>query len=188
MTKDLITLSESEQLPEVYKNAKDLPTKVVSERYGTTTRVKIFGWALCCMYSYIMNQQGYTFKQIQGIILENTQSPFYVSMETLWREAWVWKNILSKAPHFLDDPYLSKSHYKRMSQHKVPNPIEELEYIAMRKEEESVKHKKYSIRNWEEERNFGTLQKGYICDMCKEKVDKYYKICYNCMRILKEEK
>ena len=160
---------------------KNLPTKDISERYGNTTTVKILGWALCCMYSYILNQQGYTFKQIQAMILENTQSPYYVSLETLWRESWIWENIISKAPHLLKDNNLSKSFYKRMSQHKVPEPIKELEFIAKRKQEESIKHKKYSIRNWEEERGFGTIQKGYVCNVCKNKVKTYYKVCKECM-------
>ena len=161
MKKDLVELSEVTLLPDVFERAKDLPIRTISERYGSTTKVKILGWALCCMYSYIMNQQGYTFKQIQEKILNNTQSPFYIALETLWREAWIWKNIISKKPTFLDDSHLTKSWYKRMSQHKVPDPIKELEYIATRKQEESLKHKKYSISMWEEERGYTPKKKGF---------------------------
>lgn len=185
MKQDLIRLFENaHNLPRMYEQIKDLPTKALSEQYGKITEVKIIGWALNCLLSFTLHKQGYSFREIQEIILNNTQSPFYISIETLWRESWIWENILSKASHFLKDPYLSKSWFKRMSQHRVVEPIKELEYIAMRKEEESVKHKKYSIRNWEEERNFGTLQKKRLvkCAYCGEENEYYHTICTDCFK------
>jgi len=174
MTQDLIRLFENTQkLPELYEQIKDLPTKALLEQYGKITEVKIIDWALNCLLAFTLHQQGYTFREIQELILNNTQSPFYISIETLWRDSWIWENILSKASHFLKDPYLSKSWYKRMSQHGVEKPIKELEYIALRKQEESQKHKKYSISRWEEERGYDKKQqKEYICDLCKEEAER----------------
>ena len=184
MTTDLINL-EVERLPELYEKIKDLPVRTISENYGRVTDLKILGWALGCLYIFTLHKKGNTFEDIQKIILDNEQSPYYVSIPTLCREAWIWENIISKAPHLLKDNYLTKSHYKRMSQYKkqIKEPVEELIYIAKRKEEESQKHQKYSISRWEEERGIVvTLQKEYICDICNEKVDKFKKVCYNCLK------
>ena len=191
MKQDLITLMEVEKLPELYEKIKDLPVRTISENYGRVTDLKILGWALGCLYIFTLHKKGNTFEDIQKIILDNEQSPYYVSISTLCREAWIWENIISKASYLLKDNYLTKSHYKRMSQYKkqIKEPVEELIYIAMRKEEENHKHQKYSISRWEEERGIVTLQKDYICDVCGEKIEnKFYKTCNLCYnKFIKEE-
>ena len=183
MTNELINIDDVLKLPEIYEKVKNLPAKDLTEQYGWFTEGKIIFWASNCLLSFALHKQGYTFEEIQQLILNNSQSPMYISIPTLSREAWIYENILSKAPYLLKDNFLTKSHYKRMSQYKsqISDPIKELNYIASRKEEESIKHKKYSIRNWEEERGFGTLQKkDYVCDICGKKIKKYFKICKKC--------
>ena len=177
----MINLDLVNSFPKVAKEIKNLPAREISEKYGQVTEFKILSWAFNCLLVYTLHQQNYTFKEIQNLILENTQAPFYISIPTLFREAWIYENILSRAPELLRDPYLTKSHYKRMSQHQVPDPIKELNYIASRKEEESIKHRKYSISMWEQERHFGKAKGQYVCSICKNKVKTYYKVCKECM-------
>jgi len=165
-------------LPSFEQKVKGLSNKEIINLYQNVTDFKIYSWAFNCLLAYELHRREYSFQKIA--------KELNCTRQTCWREAQIYKEIISKAPELLNEPYLSKTWFKRIIEKKVEDPIAELWKIAKEREEISLgnierKQKGLPTVKQLSTRAYANKERVYTCDVCGESVKKFYKICENCL-------
>ena len=170
-------------LPSYAEKVQGLQHDELMNMYNYVTELKIYSWAFNCLLSYEAHRRGMSFESIA--------TKFHCTRQTCDVEAKIWERILSKAPELLNEPFLSKTWYKRVIELNIPNPVDELWKIAKQREEISATNivrktqalptvKQLSTRQYVRLVRHKNKIGRYICDKCGKSIDIYKKVCYTC--------